>query len=326
MVEPRAMWLSLTFLLALAGCLRHDEHTVIKLGHALDVSHPVHQGMVYMAERAAALSDGRLRIDIYPSQQLCSERECVELLQIGSLGMTKASAAIMENFAPSFRALNLPYVFRDEAHRFGVLDGDIGAELLRAGEPRRLLGLAFYDAGSRSFYTTRRPVRTPADLRGMKIRVQESATAVLMVRALGGSPTPIAFGEIYTALQQGVVDGAENNPPSFLSSRHYEVARYYTLDEHTATPDVLVISTVVWNRLSREEQRWLRQAAADSVPVQRERWRAATDDALRQVEEAGVTIVRPDKALFAQGVEGMLDAYRGDEAVDTLLRRIQAVQ
>jgi tripartite ATP-independent transporter DctP family solute receptor len=319
-------WLALPLLLAAAGCLPEEEQTVIKLGHALDPSHPVHQGMAYMAERVTELSGGQMRIDIYPSQQLCTERECMELLQIGSLGMTKVSAAIMENFAPSFQVLNLPYIFRDEAHRFRVLEGEIGERLLREGEPKRLLGLAFYDAGSRSFYTTRRPVNTPSDLAGQKIRVIESPTAMRMVSALGGSPTPLSWGELYTALQQGVVDGAENNPPSFYTSRHYEVARFYTLDEHTSVPDVLVISTVIWNTLTPQERQWLRQAAEESAEVQKELWRKATEEALRAVEAAGVTIIRPDTDLFAQQVEPMIESYRSNPAIYTLIQQIRAVE
>jgi len=317
---------ALPLMLALTGCLEDDDQTVVKLGHALDPSHPVHLGMAYMADRVVELSGGQMRIDIYPSQQLCTERECMELLQIGSLGIAKVSTAIMENFAPAYQVLNLPYVFRDEEHRFRVLEGEIGQYLLRSGEQKRLLGLAFYDAGSRSFYTKTRPVHTPEDLAGMKIRVQESTTAMRMISALGGSPTPIAFGELYTALQQGVVDGAENNPPSFLTSRHYEVAGYYTLDEHTAVPDVLVVSTVVWNSLTPQERLWLRQAAEESAQVQKELWREATAEALRIVEEAGVTIIRPDKEAFARQVEPMLESYRDNELVYSLYQQIRAVQ
>lgn len=328
MGKTDALWRSLRVLPAVLGigCAAAGEPSAIKLGHALDRSHPVHQAMAFLAERVAELSDESLRIDIYPSQQLCSERECMELLQIGSLGMTKVSASVMENFAPSYEVLNLPYLFRDEQHRFRVLEGEIGRQLLREPESKRLLGLAFYDAGSRSFYTRTRPVETPADLRGLKIRVQESTTAMRMVSALGGSPTPIDWGELYTALQQGVVDGAENNPPSFHTSRHYEVARYYTLDEHTAVPDVLVISTAVWNKLTARQQQWLRDAASESAELQKELWRDATEEALRTVQEAGVTILRPDKSLFADRVESMLESYRGNPAVASLIERIQAVQ
>jgi tripartite ATP-independent transporter DctP family solute receptor len=318
--------LALASLLGLTTCLDDGDTSVIKLAHGLNPSHPVHLGMAYMAERVAELSNGRMRIDMYPSEQLCTERECMELLQIGSLGMTKVSAAIMENFSPSYQVLNLPYIFRDEEHRFRVLESEIGERLLHEGVSRRLLGLAFYDAGSRSFYTRNRPIHTPDDLAGLKIRVIESPTAMRMVSALGGSPTPLAWGELYTALQQGVIDGAENNPPSFYTSRHYEVARYYTLDEHTSVPDVLVISTLIWNRLTPEQQQWLREAALESAEVQKELWRAATQEALRSVEEAGVTIIRPDIEPFARRVEPMIESYRENPAIYSLIREIRAVE
>jgi tripartite ATP-independent transporter DctP family solute receptor len=318
--------LIMPLLLSVGGCLALEDQTVIKLGHALDTSHPVHQAMAFMADRVAELSDGTMRIDIYPSQQLCSERECMELLQIGSLGMTKVSTAAMENFVPSFQVLNLPYLFRDEEHQYRVLESELGREMLAEGEPRRLLGLTYYDAGSRSFYTKDRPIETPGDLAGKKIRVMESATSMRMVRALGGSPTPIAWGELYTALQQGVVDGAENNPPSFYTSRHYEVARYYSLDEHTTIPDVVVVSTVIWNTLTPQEQQWLRQAAEESAVLQRELWRESSAEALRAVEAAGVTIIRPDKEPFAAQVTEMLEAYRSQPELYSLIQQIRAME
>ena len=307
----------------IAGCAGESDVTVIKLGHGLDASHPVHVAMESMAERLAEKSGGTMRLDLYPSQQLGTERECLELLQIGSLGMTKVSSSVLENFAPAFQILSLPFLFRDDAHRFAVLDGPVGDELLEAAEPYRLRGLTFYDAGSRSFYTVERPVETPDDLAGMKIRVQESQTAMAMVRALGGSPTPISWGELYTALQQGVVDGAENNPPSFYLSRHYEVARYYALNEHTSVPDVLLISTVIWNRLTPQQQQWLQEAADESARYQRVLWREATEEALAAVEAAGVEIIRPDKAPFTEKVASMMDAYRDDPELYGLVQAIQ---
>ena len=190
------------------------------------------------------------RQDIYPSGQLGAERELIELLQIGSLAMTKVSTAPLESFVPEMKIFGIPYVFRDAEHRWKVLNGSIGKQLLLAGEPFFLRGMCYYDAGSRSFYSMDKPIKSPADLEGLKIRVMKSITAVNMVQALGGSPTPIPWGELYTALQQGVVDGAENNPPSFFFSRHYEVCKYYSLDEHTAVPDILLMSTVIWYRLT----------------------------------------------------------------------------
>ena len=297
----------------------------IKLGHALDVSHPVHKAMVYMGERLTEKSDSTMRIDIYPSQQLGTERETLELLQIGSLGLTKVSSSVLEGFVPEFQVFGLPYLFRDEAHRFSVWDGEIGNYILGSSERFGLMGLTYYDAGTRSFYTKDRPVQTPDDLNGLKIRVQESPVATQMVAALGGSPTPIAWGELYSALQQGIVDGAENNPPSFFLSRHYEVCRYFTLDEHTAVPDVVLVSTVLWNDLTQEQRAWLREAAIESAEYQRGLWAASVEESLAALRAAGVEIVEPDKAPFSEKVAPMYDTYRGNAVVYDLIQRIQAL-
>jgi tripartite ATP-independent transporter DctP family solute receptor len=219
--------------LLLVSCGAQQDVMVLRVGHSLDPSHTVHKAMLKMGERLQQLSGGTMAIELYPSGQLGSERELIELLQIGSLAMTKVSASPLEGFVPTMKLFNIPYLFRDQEHFFKVLDSDIGRDILASLKPAQLLGLGYYDAGSRSFYTTKKPVVTPADLASVKIRVQESQAAMAMIRALGGNPTPISWGELYTALQQGVVDGAENNPPSFYLSRHYEVAPYYILDEHT---------------------------------------------------------------------------------------------
>lgn len=313
-------------LLLMPGCRAQSDVTVVKLGHGLDPSHPVHQAMVFMAERVAEKSDGAMRIDIYPSQQLGTERQLLELLQLGSLGITKVASAVLEGFAPSYKVLSLPYLFRDEAHRFAVLEGEIGQRLLLDGEQYWLRGLTFYDAGSRSFYTKDRPIRTPDDLAGLKIRTLESATQVQMINQLGGSATPISWGELYTALQQGVVDGAENNPPSFYISRHYEVCKYYVLDEHTAIPDVLLISTIIWETLTAQEQQWLTEAASESAQHQKQLWKKASDDALRAVQASGVEVIYPDKTPFAEKVRPLYEAYRDEPAIYELIQQIRAVE
>jgi tripartite ATP-independent transporter DctP family solute receptor len=274
----------------------------LTLAHGLDVSHPVHRAMEHLATRLAELSGGALRAEVYPGEQLGSERECLELLQIGSVAMTKVSASVLESFAPAFAVFNVPYLFRDRAHERAVLDGEVGRQLLLSAERFGLRGLAYYDAGSRSFYTRSRAITHPDDLAGLKIRTQESPSAIRMVQLLGGSPTPISWGELYTALQQGVVDGAENNPPSFHLSHHFEVCRHYALDEHTAVPDVLLIGTDPWGRLDARERAWLEQAAAESAELQRELWRAATEEALTEVAAAGVEVTRPDKGPFVERV------------------------
>ena len=306
------------------SCIKQEKHKILKLAHSLDPTHPVHKGMEYMAKVLKEKSNGKLTLQIYPSEQLGSERQCVELLQIGSLAMTKVSASIMEGFTPKYRVLSLPYIFKSKEHTFSVLDGEIGRELLLSGEDYWLRGLTFYDAGSRSFYTKDRPILTPDDLSGLKIRVMKSPTAVNMIRAMGGSPTPISWGELYTALQGGVVDGAENNPPSFYTSHHYEVCKYYSLDEHTTIPDVLLISTVIWNQLSPEEQDWLQEAADESKKHQRILWAESEKESLEAVREAGVEIFYPDKELFAEKVTNLYDDYKTDQEIWDLINRIKS--
>ena len=312
--------------LNLSGCQRKNNITVIKLGHGLSPTHSVHLAMGFMADYVWEHSHGRLKIEIYPSEQLGSERECLELLQIGSVGMTKVSCSVLEGFVPAMSVLSLPYIFRDEEHKFKVLEGEIGKKLLREGERFWLRGLCYYDAGSRSFYTKHIPIFTPADLEGMKIRTQESSTSMKMVSAMGGSPTPISWGELYSSLQQGVVEGAENNPPSFYLSRHYEVCKFYSLDEHTAVPDVLLISTKVWQTLSEQDQNLLEEAASASSQYQKKLWKESTLLALREVEKAGIKIIYPDKSQFKAKVQGIFDEYKSQPALYKIIEDILAVK
>ncbi len=314
------------FIALLSGCEELRDKRVLKLAHTLPPDHPVHEAMVFMANRCSELSKGKMEIEIYPSEQLGSEQQCVELLQIGSLAITKVSAAVMESFTEDYKVLGLPYIFRDSAHAVSVLDGEIGRELLLSTENRYIRGLCFYDAGSRSFYTIDKPILNPSDLEGMKIRVMKSKTAMDMVKALGGSPTPISYGELYTALQSGVVDGAENNPPSFYTSHHYEVCKHYALDEHTAVPDVLIISQHIWNKLSDKEKSWIQQAATESVAIERKLWSESVKKSLAEVQKAGVTIYYPDKSLFAEKVDDVYDSYKDQERLYSYIKRIQATE
>lgn len=312
--------------LALAGCTRQRDVTVIKLAHGLDTEHPVHKAMVYLGERLVEKSGGAMRVDVYSGGQLGSERESIELLQLGGLGMTKTSASVLEGFAAEFKVFGLPYLFRDEEHKIAVLEGSIGRAILEAPTPKFVRGLCYYEAGNRSFYTKTRPVRTPDDIAGLKIRVQESPMAFALIRAFGGSATPISWGELYTALQQGVVDGAENNPPSFHLSRHYEVCKFYTINEHTAVPDVLLVSEHLWQRLDERQRGWLQEAADESAVVQRELWDVATRKALEEVEKAGVEIIYPDKTLFARRVASLHEDAARDPVVGPLSRKIAEVR
>lgn len=301
--QSRMRWLlAAAASLLLSACQAEQEVKVLRLAHTLDQEHVVHKAMALMGERLAEYSGGSMRIEIYSGGQLGNERELVELLQIGSLAMTKVSASPLEGFVPAMQVFSVPYIFDDNAHFWRVLESEIGQGLLQEIQVARLYGLGYYDAGSRSFYSSNTRIDSPADLRGKKFRVLNSQTAVRMVEALGGAATPIDWGELYTAIQQGVVDGAENNPPSFYLSRHYELSKYFSLDEHTAVPDVLIMSLHVWQDLTPEQQQWVQQAANDSIVYQRAAWQQASEDALNAVKAAGVTVIYPDKAPFRQAV------------------------
>ncbi|MCA9259147.1 MAG: TRAP transporter substrate-binding protein [Planctomycetales bacterium] len=295
---------------------------VIKVGHVLDQNHPVHKAMERMAERLAELSDGSVELKIFPNGQLGSETELLEQVQRGALAITKVSTAPLESFIPSMAVFGVPYAFQDEDQFWRVIEGEVGHELLASGESIGLVGLCFYDAGARSFYTIDKPILRPDDLRGLKIRVQQSPTAMDMVEALGGAPTPVPFGELYTALHQRMVDGAENNLPSFVSSRHCEVCKHLSLDEHTRVPDILIMNANALAELPTQVQEWVRQAATESAQFQRELWAEQSERDLEAAEAMGVEIHHPDKALFTAKVSEMHAGYNGS-AVGDLLARIR---
>ncbi len=312
-------------LLLLSGCQLSKVKT-IKLAHGLDVTHSVHLALEFFGEEIHRISDGQLAVEIYPNSQLGSEREILELIQIGSLHMTKVSAATLENFAPKSKVLGLPYLFKNRAHAFRVLDGEIGQNLLEDSQRYRLKGLGYYDAGYRSFYTKERPVDHPDELKGLKIRVMESVTAMNMIRSFGGAPTPISWGELYTSLQQGVVDGAENNPPSFYLSKHYEICKYYSLNEHTYSPDVIIIGNSFWNQLNEEQQLWMSKAVNASIDFQRKLWAEHEANALEEVVKAGVEIVYPEKDVFMELAQKVHEQYLQDEELKSIITQIKALE
>ena len=314
----------LFLLIGFVSCKKSSDVKVLNLAHNLPRSHPVHKGILTFQKVLREKSGGKLQIKIFPDGQLGSEREALELLQIGSVAITKVSAAIVSNFVPDYNALSIPYIFRDKEHYFKVLEGEIGKSLLKKGSQYWLRGLCFYDAGSRSFYTKNKPIRTPDDLKGLKIRVMNNQTSINMVNTLGGSATPMAYGELYSAIEQGVVDGAENNPPSFVSSNHYEVSKFYTLDEHSSIPDVLLISTKYWDKLSEQEKKWIQEAANESAQAQKKFWNDSVEASMKKAKEAGVEIIRPKKSLFADKAKSVLDDLTKDELMKKLVAQIQA--
>ena len=319
----------MVLIIAIAGltsCNKFKDSKTLYIAHNLNQSHPVHQGIIAFQESLDSISLGKLKLKIFPDGQLGSEREVLELLQIGSIAMTKVSAAAMANFAPEYKVLGVPYLFRDKEHMFKVLEGAIGDHLKESSSAYLLKGLCFYDAGSRSFYTTKKAIQTPSDLKGQKIRVMNHQMSVDMVNAMGGSATPMSYGELYTALQQGVVDGAENNPPSFVSSNHYEVAKNYTLDEHSSIPDVVVISTKFWETLTVIEQQWLTEASKISVIAQKKYWAKSVDESMKVLRQAKINIIIPEKPLFAESAASVLKEFTQNPSMKKLVDQIKNVR
>lgn len=316
---------SLLAFLILNGCGSKSNVVTLKMAHGLATNHPVHKAMLYMAEKAFEKSDSTLKIEVYPNEQLGNEKETVEKLQLGALALTKVSTSMMESFLDEYKVYAMPYLFRDEEHRWKVLNGPIGKRILATGEKIKLKGLVYYDAGWRSFYTTKKPILKPDDLAGLKIRTQQSPMAIKLIDVLGGSATPISWGELYTSLQQGVVDGAENNPPSLYTSNHYEVCKYYSLDQHTSIPDVVLISTSVWEKLSEKHKTALMQAAEESVDYERKLWDEFVKESMGKMEAAGLKVFHPDKAPFKERVQKMWHEFDGT-VIGDLAKEIEAVQ
>ena len=302
----------------------------ITVAHGLPVTHPVHKGIVEFGRQLSELSGGTMKVNIFPGEQLGNETVCLEKTQQGEIDITKVSCAPIGNFVPVFKLFSLPYLFRDGDHYWKVLDGEVGESLLNAleitadGGSSNLVGLAYYDAGARSFYATS-PLKGPSDLQGLKIRVQQDPVAEGTVRSLGASPVTMSFGELYTSLKQGGVDGAENNPPSYLSSRHFEICKHYLLDEHSRIPDVLVTGTKFWDKLNETEKGWVREAAQRSSEFQRALWAEETDKALEELAAAGVTILKADSAEFQARTTGVLSQFATGERMD-FVKLIKAVK
>jgi tripartite ATP-independent transporter DctP family solute receptor len=308
--------------MVLSSCSETKDKKMLFFAHSLPISHPVHKGILEMQKALKENSGGKLQIKVFPDGQLGSEREALELLQIGSIAMTKVSASALSNFAPEYRITVIPYLFRDSEHLFKNLEGEVGKQLLESGSEFLLRGVCFYDAGARSFYTKDRPVNSPDDLDGLKLRVQNDLMSVDMANTLGASATPMAFGELYTALQQNVVDGAENNIPSFVSSNHYEVCKYYIFDEHTMVPDVVIIGTKFWNLLSEEEKGWLDAAAKESVAKQKQFWQETVVENMEMLKKAGVKFIYPEKEPFVNKSKPVMERLMKDPKLKPIIDKI----
>ena len=313
----------MVLLMTLVGCGKNEEMTKkLKLAHALTESHPVHLAMVEFAKEVNEKTNGKIEVLIFPNGQLGGEREITELMQAGAIDIIKTNAGPMESFAQEYSVLSLPYLFRDIHHNLRVLKSYIGESILNATIDRGFIGLTYYNSGTRNMYT-KKPVKKVEDLKGKKIRVQTSKTMVKMTELLGGSPSPLSFGEIYTALQQGVVDGAENNLISYSESKHYEVAPYFTFDEHSISPDVMIMNIKTWNKLTDEEKKIVKEAALNSFDYQNKIWFEAEDKLVDELKEKGVQFFEVDKTEFVQRVQPLYEEIMKDSLMKEYIEKIR---
>ncbi|KQI68379.1 C4-dicarboxylate ABC transporter [Loktanella sp. 3ANDIMAR09] len=272
-------------------------------------------------------TDGRLCVEVFHSAQLGEEKDTIEQTQFGVIDMNRVSLGPFNNIIEETQVPSLPYIFRSTDHMHKVMDGPVGQQILDAFSDHDLVGLAFYDGGSRSFYNSQKPITSIDDLAGMKFRVMQSDMFVDMVDALGANATPMPYGEVYSSIQTGVIDGAENNWPSYDSSGHFEVAQYYTLDQHLIVPEVLVMAKSTFDGLSAEDQEIVRQAARDSVPVMRELWAAREAESEARVREAGVEVISDiDKTPFIEAMGPVYDKYVTSAVLQQMVADIQATE
>lgn len=286
--------------------------------------YPTVEAVRSMGKALSEQSKGKYGVKVFPSGALGAERDTIEQLKIGGLDMMRINAAVLNNIVPETMAVSMPFVFRSTQHMRQVLDGPVGDEILAAMEAQGMVGLAFYDSGARSIYTVKKPVRTLADVKGMKIRVQQSDLFVAMMEAIGANPTPMPYGEVYTGLKTGIVDGAENNWPSYESSRHFEAAKYYNVTEHSMVPEVLVFSKKIFDTLSKEDQALVRKTAKDSVPVMRKLWDEREAKSRKIAEAGGAQVIAvADKKPFIDAMKPVYAKFANTPKLQQLVQRIQ---
>ncbi len=309
------------------GAEAAGEKMVLKASDVHPEGYPTVQAVEDMGKKLADATGGRLTIQMYASMQLGGEKEAIEQAQIGAIQLARISVGALGPVVDDLNVFNLPFLFRNTAHMEKVIDGPIGQELLDkvTDNPNtHLVGLAWMDAGARNFYDTKKPIRSIADLKGLKIRVIGNPIFVDMMTALGGNGVAMGYDQVFAALQTGVVDGAENNPPSFYFDHHYEVAKYYTLTEHLIVPEILVFSRPSWDKLSKDDQALIARLAREAQADERRLWQAKEAEAMAKMKAAGIEIITiADKTPFQQAVKPVWDKYGGKYA--GLIKQIQAV-
>lgn len=312
---------------AFAGAAFAECEVTLKSSDTHPDGYPTVDAVKHMGALLKERSAGRICVEVFHSAQLGEEKDTIEQTKFGVIDFNRVSMGPFNNIIEETKVVSLPFIFRGTDHMHRVMDGPIGDEILAAFEPHGFVGLAYYDGGSRSFYNKQKPITSVEDLKGMKIRVMQSDVFVDMMTALGANATPMPYGEVYSGIQTGVIDGAENNWPSFESSGHYEVAGYYTLNQHLIVPEVLVMSKVSYDKLSPEDQALVKQAAKDSIPVNRELWAAREKVSEEKVRAAGVEVISDiDKTPFIEAMVPVYEKHANSPKLKDLVTRIQATE
>lgn len=289
--------------------------------------YPTVQALERMGQLIRERTHGRHSLRIFHSRQLGEEKETIEQTRIGAIDINRTNVAPLASFIPEANVLALPFLFRSVEHLHRVLDGPIGDDILARFEAHGLIGLAFYDSGARSIYNSVRPILKVEDLKGLRIRVQQSDMMVEMMRALGAEPVALPYGQVNVGLSTGLIQGAENNWPSYVTTDHYRAARYLTLTEHTMSPEVLVVSKRVWETLSTEDKDIFREAARESARSMREQWLKLEQTSRREAEIAGVNVVTlADRSGFERAVSGLVGRFAGEPGLAALVERIRQAQ
>jgi len=300
--------------------------TVLRSSDTHPDGYPTVEAVKYFGELVKERTNGRYEVEVYHSAQLGQEADTLEQVRTGVIDLNRTSLGPWNGLIPETTVPSLPYIFRSVEHAREVMNGPIGDEILAAFEPHGVIGLAFYDGGARSFYNSQKAIQSAEDLKGMKFRVMQSDIFVDMVAALGASATPMPYGEVYSGIETGVIDGAENNFPSYDTAKHAEVAKHYSLDEHLIVPEVFVISKLAWDRLTPEDQAIFKQAAKESVAKQWELWDAQVEKSRAAVEASGSQITTPDKEAFIAAMEPVYAKHVTDPKLKALVERIRAVK
>jgi tripartite ATP-independent transporter DctP family solute receptor len=323
MPTRRAVIHGLAACVAAGGARAATKAGVLAAADVHPADYPTVAAVRWINEQLAGAFGGALSLNVYHSGQLGSEKDTLELARIGALAVTRVHSSVLNNAVPATRILSLPYVFDSTEHMRRAFDGAFGTEILAACEARGLIGLALYDSGSRNFYNTRRPVVVPRDLHGLKLRVPQSDIFIETVAALGASPTPLAYGTVFSALQTHLIDGAENNWPSYVSSRHLEIARHWSESEHAYAPDMLIMSRRVAEALPSDQRDFLVAAARRSLPLMRAQWDERVERSRRVARDAGAELSPIDKGEFRKAVQPLLDRYLRDPDIRKLYESLR---